>query len=308
MRCRLADPYPDLMDAVQVRPMREGDLPSAERASAVTFFAADRDTRRVSDPEPEPRSAVASQQWIDRMRFFLSVDPQGCWVAVDTTANPRTVVGFAVSQNRGDLWYLATYGVLPSHQGQGIGKRLMDTVLNHADGRAGIFSSSVHPGATRRYRLAGFSLHPQMRMVGTVDRSTLPTVNGLREGRVDDIEWMDHLDQDVRIAGHGPDHEYMLNTLRLVVSQDRTKPGYVYVGDHGQASLLAAAHPEVAQRLLWEALASSRGRTLVNCITAPNEWALDIGLTARLDIGQEGYIAVRDMPVPAPYLASGHFL
>ncbi|GAA3878578.1 hypothetical protein GCM10023084_34400 [Streptomyces lacrimifluminis] len=38
------------------------------------------------------------------------------------------------------------------------------------------------------------------------------------------------------------------------------------------------------------------------------QWAVDIGLAARLDIGQEGYIAVRGMPAPAPYLASGHFL
>lgn len=296
------------MDSVQVRPMREGDLPSVERASAVTFFEAEQSTRRVSDPEVEPRSTVASEQWIDRMRFNLSIDPGGCWVAVKEDAGAGEVVGFAISQNRGHLWFLATYGVLPSHQGQGIGKRLMDAALAHADGRPGIFSSSVHPGATRRYRLAGFSLHPQMRMVGTVDRSTLPAVAGLQEGRADDFEWMDRLDQNLRVAGHGPDHGYMLDTLRLLVSRDRARPGYVYIDDRGRASLLAAAHPETAQKLLWEALALSRPRTLVNCITVPNEWAIDVGLAARLDIGQEGYIAVRDMPVPAPYLASGHFL
>ncbi|MFD5032499.1 hypothetical protein ACFVWX_19450 [Streptomyces sp. NPDC058220] len=96
--------------------------------------------------------------------------------------------------------------------------------------------------------------------------------------------------------------------MRLAVSRDMTKPGNVYLDDHGRASMLAVAHPEIAQKLLWEALASSRGRTLVNCITTPNEWAIDVGLAARLDIGQEGYIAVGGMPVPAPYLASGHFL
>ncbi|MEU7576671.1 GNAT family N-acetyltransferase [Streptomyces sp. NPDC041068] len=296
------------MDSVQVRPMHEDDLASTERASAVTFFEADQSTRRVSEPEPEPRSAAASKQWIERMRFFLNVDPEGCWVAFDEDADGGRTVGFAISQNRDDLWFLATYGVLPGHQGLGIGKRLMGAALAHADGRPGIFSSSVHPGATRRYRMAGFSLHPQMRMVGTVDRSTLPVVDGLREGRPDDFEWMDRLDQDLRVAGHGPDHGYMHDTLRLVVHRDPARPGYTYLDDKGQASLLAAAHPETARKLLWEALASSRGDTLVNCITAPNEWAIDVGLAARLDIGQEGYIAVRGMPVPAPYLASGHFL
>jgi hypothetical protein len=50
----------------------------------------------------------------------------------------------------------------------------------------------------------------------------------------------------------------MLKTLRLVVSRAKDKPGYVYINDHGRAMLLAAAHPQTAQDLLWEALASSR--------------------------------------------------
>ncbi|GHF54025.1 hypothetical protein GCM10010359_65530 [Streptomyces morookaense] len=284
--------------------MQESDLPAAERASAVTFLEADRLGRRAGEPEVQPRPASGTQQWIDRMRYFLSVDPGGCWVATDAGA----VVGFAVSQNRGRLWYLATYGVLPGHQGKGIGKRLLDVVLVHAEGRRGLFSSTVHPAATRRYRLAGFSLLPQMRMVGTVDRSALPAVTGLRDGGGDDLEWMDRLDENLRGAGHGPDHRYMLGSLRLVVSRAGDRPGYVYLDDRGRPLLLAAAHPDTARQLLWEALASSRGDTLVNCITTANEWAVDVGLAARLDIGQEGYLAVRGMREPAPYLASGHFL
>ncbi|MEH0841107.1 GNAT family N-acetyltransferase [Micromonospora sp. CPCC 205711] len=293
------------MASLEIRPMRPADLPSAERASARTFLEADRRHRRVGDPEVTPRSAAASAQWIDRMGYFLTVDPGGCRVAVEGDE----VVGFAISQNRDDLWFLATYGVLPEQQGAGVGRRLMDAVLAHADGRPGLFSSTVHPGATRRYRLAGFTLHPQMRMVGTVDRSTLPAVAGLDEGHADDVGWMDRLDRDLRGAGHGPDHEYMLKTLRLVVSRAPGRPGYVYLDEErGRPALLAAAHPETAQDLLWEALASARGDTLVNCITTANHWAIDVGLAARLDLGQEGYLALRGIPEPAPYLASGHFL
>ncbi|MEU1890391.1 GNAT family N-acetyltransferase [Streptomyces pristinaespiralis] len=298
-------------EGVRVRLMREDDLPSAERASGITFLEGDRSTRRVGEPEPEPRSPAASAQWIDRMRHFLTVDPAGCWVAVAVEGDEEEVVGFAISQNRDRLWYLATYGVLPGRQGSGIGKRLMDAVLAHADGRQGIFSSTVHPAATRRYRTAGFSLHPQMRMVGTVDRATLPAtaaVAGLDEGHEGDLEWMDRLDQDLRGAGHGPDHILLIGTLRLVVSRANGRRGYAYIDDRGRAVLLAAAHPETAQHLLWEALASAKGRTLVNCVTIANEWAVDVGLAARLDLGQEGYIAVRGMEPPAPYLASGHFL
>ncbi|MFF1412463.1 GNAT family N-acetyltransferase [Streptomyces sp. NPDC058289] len=300
------------MKSVQVRPAREEDLPSAERASAVLFFEADQSSRRVSEPEIQPRSESGSKQWIERMRFYLEADPAGCWVAVDEDGGDGDggdVVGFAMSQNRGRVWYLATYGVLTRYQGHGIGRRLMDAALAHADGRPGLFSSSVHPGATRRYREAGFLLYPQMRMVGTVDRSTLPALGGLREGRPEDLEWMDRLDEEIRGAGHGPDHAYMLDRLRLVVSEDLRRPGYAYIDDEeNRAVLLAAAEPLTAQNLLWEALAASRGDTLVNCITTANHWAVDVGLAARLDIGQEGYLALRDMAEPAPYLASGHFL
>jgi hypothetical protein len=171
-----------------------------------------------------------------------------------------------------------------------------------------MFSSTVHPAATRRYRLAGFSLYPQLRMVGTVDRSRLPSTKGLSEGQASDLEWMDRLDQELRGAGHGADHAFMLDHLRLVVSRASHRPGYVYVGNEGGPVLLAAAHVDTARTLLWEALGSSQANTLVNCITTANEWAVDVGLAARLDLGQEGYLAVRGMKPPAPYLPSGHFL
>lgn len=293
------------MDPVRIRRMSRDDLVATERTAAVTFLEGDRLTRRVSEPEPEPPTEEQSRRLIDRMGHFLSVDPGGCWIAEEG----RDVVGFAVSQNREGLWYLATYGVLPGRQGKGIGKRLMDAVLRHAGDRPGLFSSTVHPAATRRYRLAGFTLHPQMRMVGTVDRSTLPAVRGLRDGRSGDLEWMDRLDTAIRGAGHGPDHVHMLETLRLVVSDAPGRRGYVYVDEAaGRPALLAADRPETAESLLWEALAATRGDTLVNCITTGNHWAVDVGLAARLDIGQEGYLAVRGMPAPAPYLASGHYL
>ncbi|MEU6747045.1 GNAT family N-acetyltransferase [Spirillospora sp. NPDC046719] len=293
------------MDPVRIRRMSRDDLVATERAAAVTFLEGDRLSRRVGEPDPEPPTEEQSRRLIDRLGHFLTVDPDGCWLAEEG----RDVVGFAVSQNRERLWYLATYGVLPGRQGKGIGKRLMDAVLRHAGDRPGLFSSTVHPAATRRYRLAGFTLHPQMRMVGTVDRSTLPAVRGLRDGRSDDLEWMDRLDTAVRGAGHGPDHVHMLETLRLVVSDAPGRRGYVYIDEAaGRPALLAADRPETAESLLWEALAAARGDTLVNCITTGNHWAVDVGLAARLDIGQEGYIAVRGMPAPAPYLASGHYL
>jgi ribosomal protein S18 acetylase RimI-like enzyme len=287
---------------VEVRPMRHADLSATERTSDALFLDADRRTRRVGEPEPQPRSPEAAAQWIERMSHFLDVDPDGCWVADDG----GEIVGFAISQNRDNLWFLATYGVRTDWQGLGIGRGLLDKALAHGGARPGLFSSTTHPGATRRYRLAGFTLHPQMRMVGVVDRSTLPALSGLREGRLDDLEWMNLIDERIRGAGHCSDHEFMSARMRLVVSSRRR--GYAYIDDRGRPALLAATDEGTAKVLLWEALGASSGETLVNCVTTANHWAIDVGLAARLDLGQVGYLALRDLAEPAPYLASGHFL
>jgi ribosomal protein S18 acetylase RimI-like enzyme len=70
------------------------------------------------------------------MRHFLTVDPGGCWVAADDAR----IVGFAISQNRGRVWFLATYGVLTGYQGAGIGRRLLHAALTHTPmGGPGLF-------------------------------------------------------------------------------------------------------------------------------------------------------------------------
>ncbi|RFU37935.1 GNAT family N-acetyltransferase [Actinomadura logoneensis] len=286
--------------------MTTDDLPAAQQVFAAAFLEVDRLGRRWNDPEPEPQGADAARTWLARMDHLLAADPAGCVVAEEDGG----LVGFAVSQNRGGVWYLAVYAVQPGIQSKGVGKRLLDAVLDHADGRPGIFSASAHPGATRRYRLAGFTLHPMMRMVGRVERSALPVVQGLRDGRPDDLEWMDALDGRLRGGGHGPDHRYLLENARLIVSAapDR-RPGYVYLDEAlGRPVLLAADDPGTAGNLLWDALAHTRGETLVDSITVANDWAVDVGLAARLDLDQKGYLALRGMSEPAPYLADGYVL
>jgi hypothetical protein len=98
----------------------------------------------------------------------------------------------------------------------------------------------------------------------------------------------------------------LLTGQQLVVA--RPHGGYVYIDHRGRPTLLAAEDPGCAQKLLWEALAASAGDMLVNCITSANEWAVDVGLAARLDLATDRYLAVRGMPAPAPYLPGGRFL
>jgi hypothetical protein len=132
-------------------------------------------------------------------------------------------------------------------------------------------------------------------------------VDKVREGSASDIDLMDSIDRATRGAAHGPDHEVMLRSWALLVSDTTTGSGYAYV-EGGRVALLAATNRRTATRLLWAALADAGEETTVAHVTAANEWALDVGIAARLDIRTEGYLAVRGMAPPAPYLHHGALL
>jgi GNAT superfamily N-acetyltransferase len=285
--------------------MRPEDVVAAERLSSAAFFEVDARNDRRADPPPEPRSPGRGRQWVERTLHYLATDPGGCWVAeVD-----GDMVGFATSFNRELMWILASYAVRPGLQGHGIGRGLLAAALHHGRGcLRGMLSASTDIGAIRRYRAAGFSLHPQMYLAGAVDRSAIPVVEKVRDGSAADFELMDSIDRRVRGAAHGPDHAWLAGTFRLVVSDTPSGSGYAYHAPDGMPALLAATNRRTATRLLWECLAASGDRVRVPHVTAANEWAIDVGLAARLDLVQEGYLALRGMRPPAPYLHHGSLL
>ncbi|HEY3017061.1 MAG TPA: GNAT family N-acetyltransferase [Nocardioides sp.] len=293
------------MTDLVIRPMTTDDVPAAERLSAVGFLELDQRMFRRDWPDPELRPAARSGPWITRTRHIVETDPGGCWVA----EYDGELVGNAVSFNREKLWCLATYVVRPGLQGQGLGKQLLDAALEHGRGALrGMISASGDPKAVRRYRLAGFSLEPQMFLKGTVDRSVLPVIEKVRDGSAGDIDLMDSIDRQTRGAAHGPDHELMLGFWRLLVSDTGTGSGYAYLDDRGGVQLLAATNRRTAARLLWAALATTEGETTVPHLTSVNEWAIDVGMAARLELHQEGYLGLRGMKPPASYIHNGALL
>ena len=286
--------------------MRAQDVTVAEELSGAAYAGAERFGPRGTPGAPT-RSPVDAQAWVERTRHLLASDPDGCWVA----EQDGVVVGFAVSFRRGLLWLLASYAVRPDVQDTGVGRTLLGAALSSSRGclRA-MFCSSADPRAYRRYRLAGFSLHPMLSLTGVVDRSRLPAVEHVREGSASDLDLMDSLDRQRREAAHGVDHALLGGRFRLVVTDHTTGSGYAYLDAHGGVQLLAASNRRTATRLLWEALASAPAAApvTVHHVTPANEWAVDVGLDARLSVATEGYLALRGMRPPMPYLPHGSLM
>jgi GNAT superfamily N-acetyltransferase len=284
--------------------MQPEDVPLAERLSAEAFYDLDMRIPRPYETEPKKRPPERAEGWNRRTLRFLDTDPEGCVVAVDE----HGLAGFATSIRREDaVWGLVTFAVRPGLQGQGVGKRILSEAIQHGAGcPRWMLSASDDPKAVRRYRLAGFDLHPQMALWGQVDRSALPNVGGLREGSLDDVELLDRIDRVARGAGHGPDHEVLASMGTLVV--DTAGRGYAYAHTSGPA-LLAALDEETAVRLLWECLARTADEhAVVGHVTAANQWALDVGLAGRLTLGADGYLGIRGTAPPTTYLHNGALL
>jgi len=292
---------------VLIRPAREDDLAALADITATSYHEVDVRTYQRSWPDPVRRPPARNGHWIERTRHALTTDPGGCWVA----ELDGRVVGGAISRVRELMWTLSSFAVRPELQAQGIGTQLLAAAMHHGRGcLRGMFAASADPAAARRYRLAGFTLHPQMFLTGEVDRAAIPVVEHVREGSAGDIDLLNSIDRQTRGAAHLSDHDLLLAQFRLLVTERRTGQGYAYVDDSGAAVLVAATTRRTATDVLWEALASAPvGEPVsVHHITAANEWAIDVGMAARLSLHQSGYLCLRSMKPPTPYIHHGSLL
>ena len=279
--------------------MTVDDAAGAERVTAIGFHELDTRMFRRAWPDPQLRPPERAAFWVARVRHLIATDPGGCWVA----EQEDVLLGIVVSFVREKMWLLASYAVVPEAQGLGLGRALLAPALEHGRGcLRGMFNASSDPRALRRYHDAGFTLYPQMFLRGTPDRTQIPVVEKIREGSAHDIDLMNSVDRQTRGAAHGVDHELLLQQFRLVVSESSSAQGYAYLDDG--VALLAATDRRTATRLLWEAIAASED-VLVGQITPENGWAVDVGMAARLEVHQEGYLALRNMRPPKPYLPHG---
>ncbi|MDX3075258.1 GNAT family N-acetyltransferase [Streptomyces sp. MI02-7b] len=292
-----------------LRPLRDSDEDAdAIAVVAAAAFGASDALPSSGPPEgmPPERAALLRR----RNRHVARTDPGGCWLAVDETSGMP--LGVSMSTRREGTWGLSLFAVLPSAQRQGVGRELLAAAVAYGRGcLRGIICSSPDARAAATYRRAGFALHPAMRLEGAVRKGDLPAPDGaVHEGSAEHRDMMDSVDRRTRGGAHGPDHDQLLTESGLLVVDDLAGSGYCYVGEDGYVRLLAATSRRLATRLLTAALLSLPEGTpaRVGNLTAEQQWAVDVGLTAGLELRTSGWICLRGMRPPEPYIPSGFFL
>jgi hypothetical protein len=228
---------------------------------------------------------------------LLEHDPTGCWVADD-----GTVAGVVLSTRRDLLWCLAAVAVNSSVAA--VGPNLLQAALVYSQGcLRGMGVLTDDPSIARWVRMAGFALHPTMRLTGQVDRSAVPIVDGVRAATEVDRSFVESVDRRVRGAARGPDHEPLIDGARLLICDIATGSGYAFHRD-GSPVALGATTREVARRLLWGVLARAAPHRPIEIarLSAEQDWAVDVGLAAGLGLHVGGFLALRHMRPPSPYL------
>ncbi|MEU2725859.1 GNAT family N-acetyltransferase [Streptomyces smyrnaeus] len=294
-----------------LRPVRDtqGDAETVRKLAEAAFGASH---ALKGDTPPNPPSAARAARSREKILHIVRHDPAGSWLAEDRTGQ---AIGVAQSHIREGTWGLALLAVLPGVQGKGVGSALLQRTLEYGRGcLRGIICCSRHPAAARVYRQAGFALHPTIRMRGVVDRAGLGKVEGAAvEGGPRDRDLLDSVDRRLRGGAHGPDHDFLLRHHRLVVADDLAGSGYCYIGDDSdgaKVALLGATSRRLATRVLSAALLGvGEGVSVeVHDITAEQQWAVDVGLRAGLELRAEGFVCFRGLRPPTPYIPSGAFL
>ncbi len=287
-------------DGVLVRRVAEADVVAAQ---AMAYESMRQAGIAYAMPVPEATDESRSRGQA-RTRHAIAHDPETSLVA----ELDGRIVGMALAERRGPLWFLALLGVDSAVQSRGIGRRLLDQALTGLD-EAGLICASDDPKALRRYRLAGFDLLPCLEAKGPLDRSLIP-VTGVREGSfAEDRELVDSLATVVRGAPYGVDLDFAETVhQRLFVADAGTGRGYVLATRTGPAAL-AATDPATAAALLWTALAEAADdEPTIAWLTAGQQWGIDVALGARLPLRPSGSLAVRGPVGPmTPYLPSGSY-
>jgi ribosomal protein S18 acetylase RimI-like enzyme len=279
---------------VTIRPARLEELEAIVRVGIAGFGAFE-----------GPRAAADRREFKARYERCIERDPGGAWVA-ETDAGEFD--GLAMATVREGIWSLASLAVHPASQGGGVGGALIRAAHGYGrDCRGFMIGADLDGRAWRLYSGLGLRIRPCASAAGTLDRSLLPALPGVREAGEDDVEELTEIDREIRGGGRAEDLVYALGRGERLY---RTADGYA-MGRDGSARMLVARRPEDAQALLWRVLADTPqdGEARAGWISAEQGWALGVCLAARLKPKNMGpYFVGGELGPLTPFLPHGALL
>jgi len=291
-------------DRAVVRILREEDIDAAQE---LAWHSLDDASRRFGF-SMGPRDAASTVRARSRVQHLAATDPGGSVVA----ELDGRLVGVALGLRRGSLWFLSLLAVNTDLQAAGIGRRLLDAALEHGRGcQTGLICASPDPKALRRYGWAGFALNAGYEAHGVPDRSELPSGLSVREGDWDrDTDLVEQLVTERRGEPYGPDLVWLREQGTRLLVRDGSQPAdrAVALVRPGRVVALAGASDQAAVRVLWATVAEASEEMSLGYLTNPQQWAIEVALSARLSLKLSDTVCTRGMSTPPrPYLPSGVF-
>lgn len=220
--------------------------PDDKRASFDVFIPAVRElSARLGAPwDPDPDEVFTNQSaFLD----FLAEHAAEWWVAEDEDSGK--VLGYARSVERGGLFELAEFFVLPDNQSAGIGRALLDKAFPAGRGevRAIIATTDVRAqaryyqaGTVARFPIAGMTAKPGA-------AAGAPLNDGLEPVRAtaDDIGALSALERTVLEFDRGDEFRWLLdNREAYLYRQGGEVVGSTFLGPRGAIGPTAATQPE----------------------------------------------------------------
>ena len=229
-----------------------------------------------------------------RTRHLARTDPGGCWLIEDETAGP---VGAVLSSRREGTWALSLLAVVPGAQGKEVGKALLAQAMVH--GRACLRGIACAPGdPVAAAHPAPGRLHaapraPAHRSGGHAESSARWTAPCTRAPPATATSWTPSTAAPA-VARTAPTMTNCCATTRLLVVDDLAGSGYCYTRG-GRVESLAATSRRLATRLLTAALltAAPGEQARVTNVLAESQWAVDVAVTAGLDIAPADLVCLR---------------